>query len=157
MDTSKLKQLFTKKNTGILLFIVVGAVILLINTSGRKQEKPLAEVKECPSIASGRQVYDILSDKPESPRIVQIEFDEQDIGTGKTQTIIVQIKDTDKVNFVKASIQTDNKKTAAVFSLVQPGTWQGSWTNTDTHCQTYMATITAEGAEGESSVDISFR
>ena len=155
----KSKQLFTKKNTGIFLLIVVGAIILLVNIVGRKQEKPLTGEKKCPPIASGRQIYDIQTDKPKNPQIVQVEFDEQDVSTGGTQTIIAKIKDTDQASSVKANIQTDNKNTAAVFSLVQ-GTaniWQGSWTNTDTHCQTYMATITAENESSESSVAISFR
>ena len=185
MGTSKFKNLITKKNTGTFVLVLVVAIILLINITGRKPEKQALEVdKECPPLASGKQVYNSVTHANPNPRILQVEFDPHDAGRGEAQEIIVKVLNkgttsvTDK-DKVEVTYYTDNQTETIPLQMAKVEdpdnalsengldlsmadnndlvtTWRGIWTSQDTRCSTYMASITAANAKGESKVDVSF-
>jgi hypothetical protein len=132
---------------------------------------------EClPLYGMGKQTYDILTDKPSSLQIVQVEVDPIDVQQGQTQTVTVKVKDKDnntitKESGVSANIFTDSKNFVAALKLIKAEdeqeknqatsfitTWQGSWLKEDSTCNTYTQKITATNSKGEeSSVDLSFK
>jgi len=168
---------FSRKNIGVLLCVVVIIFIVIAIIGGKpKEQAPITpvtsvvEVKksECPPLAQGKEGYEIRTDNHRNPQILEVDFDPVDVKIGEAQTVTVKVLDSDnnpitERNTVKAVIATDNKNTAASLLLIHaadPGlttTWEGSWVNDDTHCVTYMVTITAISDQGEHSVDISFR
>lgn len=169
---------FSRKNIGVLLCVVVIIFIVIAIIGGNlKEQAPITPVtsvvevkksEECPPLAQGKEGYEIRTDNHHNPQILEVDFDPVDVKIGETQTVTVKVLDSDnnpitERNTVKAVIATDNKNTAASLLLIHAGdpglttTWEGSWVNDDTHCVTYMATITAISDQGEHSVDISFR
>lgn len=179
MDTSQLKKFLTKKN--ISLFILGAAVLVAVflNLSGKqKEEAPTArKTGECiPLRGTGKQTYDIRTDKPGKLQIAQVDVDPIDVKMGETQIVTVKVKDKGadtitKESGVSASIQTDNKNTAAAFKLINAtdetsddgskylvSLWEGSWIREDANCYVYMETITATNAKGaKTKVDLSFK
>jgi len=185
MNTEQFKRFLTPKNTGLLLIAVLVLIVVLINfvgTSKKESSKetfaPIAQKsKDCiPLSGTGKQTYEILTDKPNSLQIVQVDVDPIDVDKGETQTITVRVKDDGnntitKSGGVTANIATDNKNTAAAFTLLRTedevagdGTkslvslWEGLWERDDENCTTYMETITATNDKGEETkVDLSFK
>jgi len=106
-------------------------------------------------------------------------FNPLNVKQGETQIVIVKvlnrntdtITDADKVN---VTYFTDNSLATVALTMKRADntsgsveadpngsdlltTWEGTWVNDDTHCTTYMATVTAANANGENKVDVSFR
>jgi len=177
MKISPNKKLISKKNIGILLLIAVVGLILITNIGGKpKEQAPLAEKpKECLELrGTGKQTYNVKTDKPTGFEIVQVDVDPIDVKEGEMQTITVKVKDdgnstiTEKSG-VTAIIQTDNKNIAAaafVMRLAEDSedgsslltTWEGSWIKDDTTCYAYMETIIATNDKGdETFIDLSFK
>jgi len=164
---------------GILALLLVIAAVIYFGVTKQPKEAPLAEVpdllKPClPLRGTGKQIYEIKTDNPKVLGIVQVDVDPIDVEEGETQIITVKVKDDGnntitKKSGVTASIQTDNKNTAAVAFVMrlaedsEDGSslftiWEGSWLRDDTNCHTYMETITATNDKGEEAfVDLSFK
>lgn len=112
-------------------------------------------------LASGKQTYFVTTKV--QPQIMQIDIDPLDVKIGETQTITAKIRDTNgnPITSVTGTAKTDNGSFSFSLSLVEGtdlnGTWQGTWILEDTNCNTYMITITAESASGQSKVDLAFR
>jgi len=118
--------------------------------------------EECPvPLASGKQTYYVRTQN--QPQIMQIDIDPLDAKIGETQTVTAKIRDTNgnPITSVTGTAKTDNGSFSFFLSLVEGtdlnGTWQGSWVLEDTNCLTFMLTITAESASGQSKVDLAFR
>ena len=154
---------------------VIGVLVVLF-LIGQEKEAPLAEkTKPCGRLfGTGEQTFKVMTDKPKTFRIVQVDVDPIDVKEGETQTITVKVKDDGssaitKKNSIIANILTDNKSTATaafVMRLAEDSedgsslftTWEGFWTRNDTNCYTYMETITATNGKGDViSVDLPFK
>jgi len=172
------KQRISKKHIVILVLLGIAALVIIPNIIGKQGEKArlAQEPKAClPLYGHGRQTYDVLTDKPQNPQIVQVEVDPIDVQQNQTQTVTVKVKDKDNNTITKESgvlvkIFLDNKNLSAALKLVKAEdmqedsatsfltTWQGSWVKEDSNCNTYMQTVTAKNSKGEeSSVDLSFK
>ena len=173
----KASQFLLKKNIGIFAVIVVVAVVVIVNivNIGDRPKELAEEPKKCLELrGTGKQTYDIRTDKPSSLQIVQVDVDPIDVKEGDTQVITVKVKDDGNNTIttksgVFANIITDNT-TATVSSFVmrlaedsEDGSslftiWEGSWTRQDSSCHTYMETITATNDKGDKvSVALSFK
>jgi len=118
--------------------------------------------EECPvPLASGKQTYYVRTQN--QPQIMQIDIDPLDAKIGETQTVTAKIRDTNgnPITSVTGTAKTDNGSFSFSLFLVEGtdlnGIWQGSWVLEDTNCLTFMLTITAESASGQSKVDLAFR
>lgn len=176
---------FVKKNIGILIILVfvIGAAAFLANRQTEKPQpkadQPLAEKVECPPLAQGEQLYNVLTDKSNDPQIKQVIFNPLNVKQGETQIITVKVlnRNTDTItdaNKVNVMYFTDNSLAAVALTIKRVDnvsgsvetnpdgpdlltTWKGTWVNNDTACVNYMATITAVNDNGENTVDVSFR
>lgn len=121
------------------------------------------------ALASGKQVYEIFTDKPKNPQILMVEVDPLDVEMGQEQTITVKIesKETDAItehDSVVAVVNTDNKSSTVKFKLTKAEGettlityWRGIWERDDSYNDNYVLNITAKNVEGENSVDVTFR
>ena len=169
-------KLLSKKSLGILALLLVVAAVMYFGTTKKPKEAPLAEkAKPCIELrGTGKQTYEIRTDKPNALQIVQVDVDPIDVKDGEMQMITVKVKDDGnntitKKSGIKAIIHTDNKNTAAAAFVLrlaedsQDGsslftTWEGSWIRDDTNCHTYMETITATNDKGDKTkIDLSFK
>jgi len=160
----------------ISLIIVLGFILFIFPSDLKPIQQPIERGEEFTeqharkvvSLAQGKQTYFIFTDKPKNPQIIKISLDPLDVKTGETQTIIVQIKDTNNQpitneNKVQATIVTDNKSTIVPFLLRRADgpdlvtIWEGIWECEDNHDYIFQASILAANAIGESFVDLSFR
>ena len=171
------KQRISKKHIVILVLLGIAALVIIPNIIGKQGEKArlAQEPKAClPLYGHGRQTYDVLTDKPQNPQIVQVEVDPIDVQQNQTQTVTVKVKEKNsnaitQKSGVAVNIFTDNKNFVAALKLIKAEdmqddsttlvtTWQGSWVKEDSTCNTYMQTVTAKNSKGEkSSVDLSFK
>ena len=171
---------FPKKNIGIfiLIVLVIGAAAFLSN---RQKEEPqhFAEKVECPPLAQGEQLYNILTGKVNDPQIKQVIFNPLNVQKGEEQTVTVKVVNLNTNTITSAhtasvTFYTDNSLAAVALTMkrvdnvlgsvdINPDgpdlltTWEGTWTKEDTTCTTYMATVTVENENGENTVDVSFR
>ena len=176
---------FSKKNIGIfiLIILVIGAVAFLANRQTEEPQpeadQPLAEKVECPPLAQGEQLYNILTDKQNDPQIKQVIFNPLNVQKGEEQTVTVKVvnPNTDTItdaNKASVTFYTDNSLAAVALTMkrvdnvlgsvdINPDgpdlltTFKGTWVKEDTTCITYTATVTAANAHGESTVDVTFR
>ena len=94
----------------ILGLVILGLMTFFIWKTSKtaevpKVKKPKKQVKEeipsaKPILASGKQVYEIITDKPRDPQIIEVEVDPLDVEFGETQTVTVKVKT--KADSVKA-------------------------------------------------------
>lgn len=175
---NKLRAFFKNKENLSLLFVVIAiaAAAVIVNLVVKKDEAPIAQKEGgcIPLSGSGKQTYDIRTDKPNNLQIMQVVVDPIDVKEGETQTITVKVEDKNndtitKESGVTANIKTDTKITAAdafVLRLAEDSrdgsalmtAWEGSWIRDDSICHAYMATITATNDKGdEHSVDLAFK
>lgn len=171
----KTLQFLSKKNIGIFVVIIVVVVIVGIVSIGDKSKELAERSKECLELrGTGKQTYEVITDKPSNLQIVQVDVDPIDVKKGETQIITVKVRDDGNSTITKksgvfATIITDNRSVAAarfVMRLAEDSedgsslltTWEGSWTREDSICHTYMETITATNAKGEEHfVDLSLK
>ncbi|TSC97422.1 MAG: hypothetical protein Greene101447_500 [Parcubacteria group bacterium Greene1014_47] len=164
---------------GICLILLLSIIYL---GSPKAPTEQVSIIKEQPTATAcrplygqGKQTYDVLTDNPQNPQIVQVEVDPIDVQEGQTQTVTVKVKDKDNNTITKESsvlvkILLDNTNLAAALKLVKAEdvqensttsfltTWKGSWVKEDTTCHTYTETITARNSKGEESfVDLSLK
>lgn len=165
---------------GIGIILILSVVYLVSPKSPKKEVSKPVSIGEQPTACvstygRGKQTYDVLTDKPQNPQIVQVEVDPINVEQGQTQTVTVKVKDKNNNTITKESsvlvkILLDNKNLSAALKLVKAEdvqensttsfltTWQGSWVKEDSNCNTYMETITAKNSKGEQSfVDLSFK
>ena len=174
---------FSKKNIGIfiLIILVIGAVAFLAN---RQTEEPKEEIvttkpAECPPLAQGEQLYNVLTDKQNDPQIKQVIFNPLNVQKGEEQTVTVKVVNPNAdtitdANKASVTFYTDNSLAAVALAMkrvenvagtVEPDPdgpdlltiWEGTWVNNDTTCITYTATVTAANDNGENTVDVTFR
>lgn len=157
-----------------LAFIVLFAV----NLASRISFPEKIEMSKGPEVsplqvspyASGKQTYEIVTDRPQSFQIIQVDVDPLDVKQGETQTVTVQVKDAEnnpitKENEVKAIVYTDSISTSLSLSLKKAEdsdsatitTWEASWVCQDTYDIIYTMTIKAKSVTKEHSIDLSFR
>ncbi|MFA4998421.1 MAG: hypothetical protein WC514_00105 [Candidatus Paceibacterota bacterium] len=115
----------------------------------------------CNPVASGTRTYSVSTKA--NPKMTQVVINPLDVAKFSSQTVRVSIQETNEASITEVSgiAFLDNNSFPFSFSLVSGtdinGTWQGSWTNLDTYCNTYMLRITATSASGESSVELAFK
>ena len=171
------KQLILRKKKEIVLGVLALAIIAVIFYTGDRQKegpKIAEETKKCRDLrGTGKQTFDILTDKPNKLQIMQISVDPIDVKEGEMQTITVKVKDDNndtitRESGVTAKIQTDNKNINVAFVLrlatdtednsALLSTWEGSWIKEDTTCSTYTESITVTNDKGdEHFIDLSFK
>ncbi|RKY52492.1 MAG: hypothetical protein DRP89_07600 [Candidatus Neomarinimicrobiota bacterium] len=142
-----------------------------------KEEKPSAKISEelppgVTPLPHTKQTYQILTDKPKNPQIIQVDLDPLGVKVGESQIITVKVKDTESKSItndykVEGIIFTDNASTTIPFRLARAEasedgfglvtTWEGHWKAEDTTYHTYMVTIIAKNSTGQSKTDLSFR
>jgi len=99
----------------IFVPLIIGLVILVLITFFAWRASKLAKVSKVeepekqakteispakPTLAHGKQVYEIITDKPRDPQIIEVIVDPLDVEFGETQTVTVKIKT--KADSVKA-------------------------------------------------------
>lgn len=151
---------------GIGLVLILSVIYLVSPKAPKEAGEPVQ--RGVLPIASGKQTYTVLTDKPSDFQITQVDLDPLNVQMNQTQTITVYVKDKENHPITKRTgvagvIHTDNGKTKVEFALKQADgppsltKWQGTWTLQDTINKQYMATISAFADFGKSSTDLSFR
>jgi hypothetical protein len=128
-----------------------------------KEEIPSAEH----FVASGKQVYERITDKPRDPQIIEVEVDPLDVEIGKTQVVTVKVKT--KADSVRAedyalgtAILDGNKidfplklkKAEGKEELIT--TWQGEWERKFPIEKHYQIRIFVKNIKGEDEAILSF-
>lgn len=112
-------------------------------------------------IKQGTETYNISQAQSARPKITQATFNPHDPDQGQTQEISIRVLDSAPVNSVSVSIESDNNSRNINLTLSegnnQDGVWTGSWEVDDSVDYTYIVTVTASGAGGQSSVEIGMR
>src|SRR4030066_172535 len=83
----------------VIILIVLAFVIYIFffknaenkETSEMAQEEQI-RIPSTQPIASGKQVYSIITDKPKNPQILEVEVDPLDVVIGQNQTILVKLQ-----------------------------------------------------------------
>src|SRR4030042_1618361 len=86
---------------GIVVILIVLAFVIYIfffKNAGDKETSEMAQEEQIIAsstqpIASGKQVYSIITDKPKNPQILEVEIDPLDVIIGQNQTILVKLQD----------------------------------------------------------------
>ena len=171
----------------IFVPLIIGLVILVLITffawrasklaKAPKVEEPEKQAKTeisqispvKPTLAHGKQVYEIITDKPRDPRIIEVVVDPLDVEFGETQTVTVKVKtkaDSVKAeDFVLGTAICDEKSIEFPLKLKKVEgkeelitTWQGKWER-EKECtfeKNYQIKIFAKNVKGENEVTISF-
>lgn len=113
-------------------------------------------------IPHGKISFTVGSANKSIPQLGAGSIDPYDPQNGGTQTVTVSAKDEQPITQVTAVLKTDNAVSQPVsFKLVEgsatSGTWQGSWTVTDTYLYTYNLVLTAVSSRGQGSIEITLR
>lgn len=169
------------KHLWLSLFILVGLVIIVLivvrlipKISPPEQievgEEPGIVPSEVVPLASGKQTYEIITGSSPTLQIIEADIDPLDVKQRETQTVTIQVKDSEnnpitKSDKVEAIVYTDNISTPFSFSLKKVedlegaiiATWQGSWVREDTYNLKYMMRIKAKNATKEHTINLSFR
>lgn len=116
--------------------------------------------KEYFPLTPGRSDFTVSGGTP--PFLIAGYIDPLDAVVGVTQTVGMQMRDSSPVTSVTAVVQTDNGLRSFPLALNSgtdlEGEWSGSWVVADTHNRSYMVTIRATNAAGQSSkADITMR
>lgn len=160
----------------VVILIVLAFIIYLFyfrNIENREgSERAQQEQSQIPSsrpIASGKQVYTIITDKPKNPQILEVEVDPLDVEVGQGQTILVKLQDDEngsitEYDSVSATVITDNKTVVIPLKLIKAegqealiSFWQGLWDRNDSIDKDYRLRIEAANIKGENSVELTFR
>ncbi len=160
------------KEVKILFSIVVILFVLILlsfftHSLGKPKTKTEA-IKVLP-LASGEQVYKIMTDKPRDPQITEVTFDPLDVKLGQTQTITVKVKDTKngeivQNNYTTAFVTTDHSSTTVPLKFIRAESqpelttiWQGSFVPKESNDIIYTVKIVTKNIFGLDSVDMSLR
>jgi hypothetical protein len=162
---------------GIIFLAFLAAVGLIYWQSSKFPKIPEVKVKEkipkpekIPSkvsLASGKQVYEIITDRPRDPQIIEIEVDPLDVEIGKTQVVTVKVKTkADSVraeDYVLGTAILDGNKIDFPLKLKKAEgkeelitTWQGEWERKFPIEKHYQIRIFVKNIKGEDSVTLSF-
>lgn len=100
-------------------------------------------------IPHGKKVFSAGQSDKTVPQFSKGSIDPYDPANGATQTVIITVKHTQPVTKVTAILKTDHTiSTPVPFTLTSGtttnGTWQGSWTVTDTYLYKYQLVLQAE-------------
>jgi len=163
---------------GIITLFALTAAILVVRESSQIPEIPKVKLAKREKVsqlsetfhplASGKQVYEIITDKPRDPQILEVTLDPLDVEFGKTQTVTVKVKT--KADSVKAEDfvlgEAICDKTKVEFSLKLRKaegkeelitTWQGGWEREEdcTFNENYQISILAKNANGDHKIILS--
>lgn len=166
----------------VLIFVIIVILIVLafiiyiffLKNAENQETSEIAqpEQSKIPSsqlLASGKQVYTIITDKPKNPQIIEVEVNPLDVAVGQNQTILVKLQDTDsdsitEYDSVSAVVITDNKSVVIPLKLIKAdgqealiSFWQGLWQRDDSVDNDYRLRIEAVNNKGETSVELTFR
>ena len=145
------------------------AAVFLTALSPISKETTEEKVTSLLPLATGKQAYDILTDKPKNPQIIEVTVDPLDVKVGQTQIVTVTIKNnkTDSItgeDTVLGTAITDNKTVGFSLKLIRAeGTtelttvWQGEWVRDDSYNSNYQLQIKAKTAKSENQVELTFR
>jgi len=155
----------------IIIFLIFGsrAKIPFLGPSGETINEPEVVSPET-SLASGKQIYEIMTDSSRRFKITEVEIDPLDVKQGESQRIRVLVMDLGNKpitsnNKVEGTALTDNKTTPFSFELKEAsdangGTltkWESSWILEGTCDGIYIISITAKSADEEHKVDITLK
>ena len=154
-----------------LMFFFVKEIVRVVKIP--KVEKIKEEVKEeIPpaqyGLASGKQIYEIITDKPRDPQIIEVEVDPLDVESGENQIVTVKIKTkataVTEADLVSGKAITDNKTTDFSLKLKKAEgeeelitTWQGEWMREDSIEKNYQIKIFAKNEKGQDQTTLTFR
>jgi hypothetical protein len=128
-----------------------------------KEEIPSAEH----FVASGKQVYERITDKPRDPQIIEVEVDPLDVEIGKTQVVTVKVKTkADSVraeDYVLGTAILDGNKIDFPLKLKKAEgkeelitIWQGEWKREFPIKKHYQIRIFVKNIKGEDEAILSF-
>jgi hypothetical protein len=137
-----------------------------VKKTEKRIEKEVSRAK--PTLAHGKQTYEIITDKPSDPQIVEVELDPLDVKIGETQTVTVKIKTSANSvkaeDFVLGKAICDQTKIEFPFKLKKVEeneriitVWQGEWKRKKecTFEKNYQIEIFAKTVKGEDKVTLS--
>lgn len=163
---------------GIIIFAALMTIVLIGWQFWKFPELPTGKVileekgpKDQPAtigLASGKQIYEIITAKPRDPQIIEVEIDPLDVELGKTQIVTVKIKTKAKAitqeDSVLAKAITDNKTTDFSLKLKKAEgeeelitTWQGEWERGDSIYKNFQIMIFAKNEKGRDQVTLTFK
>jgi uncharacterized protein (TIGR02145 family) len=163
----------------ILISSIIILLILVLAIFGVREFLKFTKVPEVPKgkvlihpsqalgLASGKQVFEVLTDKPRDPQIVEVEVDPLDVEIGKTQIVTVKFKTkanaVTEEDLVSGTAITDNKSTDFVLKLKKAEgkeelitTWQGEWERKFPIEKHYQIRIFVKNIKGEDKITLSF-
>ncbi len=113
-------------------------------------------------LPQGKVPFSVSSGQKTGPQFRNGFIDPYDPKTGETQTVSVLITGKSPVITVTATMRTDTASKTNTMKLLEgtaaDGKWEGSWTVTDTHHQTYKLILHALDSTGTTNViDITLR
>jgi len=150
---------------GLAIFLVVE---LLKSVEITEFPEKILPPEETHGLASGKQVYEIITDKSRDPQIIEVGVDPLDVRMGEIQLLTVKVKtkatSVTEEDSVLGTVITDNKSTDFPFKLKKAEgeeelitTWQGEWKREDTIKKNYQVRILAKNANGEDQVTLTFK
>ena len=175
MNNKKFHKTFVLLILGLVVFALmvffVKEIVRVVKIS--KVEKIKEEVKkEIPSaslgLASGKQVYEIITDKSRDPQIIEVEVDPLDVKREEIQLLTVKIKTkataVTEADSVSGTAITDNKTTDFSLKFKKAEgkeelitTWQGEWKREDSIDRNYQIRILAKNEKGQDQTTLTFR
>jgi hypothetical protein len=173
-----MKEKFEK----IILFSALALSILIITGLFLKETSKIGKISKIETfkenakkeiylegrkLASGKQVYEIITDKIKDPQIIEVELDPLDVEIGKIQTVKVKIKTKADViraeDYVLGTAILDENKIDFPLTLKKAEgekelitTWEGKWERKFSIEKHYQIRIFVKNAKGEDFVTLSF-
>ncbi len=116
---------------GFIILVGIAVIVLFIVNSASKislpeqieiSKEPKTRILKVLPLASGKQIYDIVTDNFQNLKIIEVTIDPLDVKQGETQIVTVQVKDEEsdsitQENQVEAIVYTDNTSFPFSFSL----------------------------------------
>jgi len=114
------------------------------------------------------EVFEIITDKPRDPQIIEVTVDPLNVQFGKTQILTVKIKTkataVTQEDSVLGTAITDNKTTDFPLKLKKAEgkeelitTWQGEWKREDSVEKNYQIRILAKNEKGQDQATLTFK
>jgi len=170
------QRIFVPSVIGFVILVLIAfftwralklAEVSKVKRPGKQAKTEISPAK--PALAHGKQVYEIITDKPRDPQIIEVEVDPLDVEFGETQTVTVKVKtkaeSVRSEDFVLGTAICDEKEIEFPLKLKKVEgkgelitTWQGIWER-EKECtfeKNYQIKIFAKNIKGEDKVTISF-
>ena len=152
---------------GLAIFLVVELLKSVKVAEVPEKILPPEEIATL-GLASGKQIYEIITDKSRDPQIIEVEVDPLDVKMEEIQLLTVKVKtratSVNEKDSVLGTAITDNESTDFPLKLKKAEgeeelitTWQGEWKREDSVEKNYQIRILAKNEKGQDQTTLTFR